>query len=166
MRRLPNVTHSNLLTELCENFSLTDPYRSLYPDRREYTYIPRNDARTNKSRLDFFLVTNLLSDVTTDCIISEGLQNKLFDHKAVCLMLNASVTTETKSERRMPAISNKDLDDDLLEFVVLTSAAETYLQNTDAIVIGNHNKIHLLQTCGSIKNFIRICGPPCHLTLG
>jgi hypothetical protein len=81
-------------------------------------------------------------------------------------MLNASVATGVKSERRMPAISNKDLDDDLLDFVVLTSAAETYLQNTDTIVVGNHNKIHLLETCGSIKNLIRLCGPPCHLILG
>jgi exonuclease III len=104
MRRLPNIMHSNLFAELCENFSLADPYRSLYSDRREYTYIPRNDARTNKSRLGFFLVTDSLAEVTTDCTISEVLQNKLFDHKAVSLMFNASITAGTTSERRMPTI--------------------------------------------------------------
>jgi hypothetical protein len=61
-------------------------------------------------------------------------------------MLNALVVTGVKSERRMPAISNKDLDDDLLDYVVLASAAETYLLNTDAVVVGNHNKMHLLET--------------------
>jgi exonuclease III len=42
----PSSLRSGKVLELCENFHLTDPYRILYPTRRDYTYVPR--AQTNK----------------------------------------------------------------------------------------------------------------------
>jgi exonuclease III len=49
MRAVPNTSHSRRLLQLCQERQLADPYRHLYPDRKEFTYCPRDALRTNKS---------------------------------------------------------------------------------------------------------------------
>jgi exonuclease III len=58
MQRLPNLTHSRKINDLCAEYSLTDPFRFLYPEKLEYSYIPRNILANNKSRLDFFIISD------------------------------------------------------------------------------------------------------------
>jgi hypothetical protein len=96
-----------------------------YLDRKEYSYVPRYNLSQNKSRLDFFLVSDSLLDFTSDCLIHTALQNKLFDHKAVSLFFN-------KTRKKLPeryAISKKELNNDLLVFLVHATVAETYIQH-------------------------------------
>jgi exonuclease III len=88
MARPPNIGHSQKIHEICDTFSLTDPYRHLYPDTREFTYVPRYAGAMNKSRIDFFLISDSICDHVFDCTISSGLQNKLFDHKVISCMFN------------------------------------------------------------------------------
>jgi exonuclease III len=83
MVTLPNTTNSNKLREMCENLDLTEAFRITSPGRREYTYCPRAVGKPNKSRLDFFIVSQGLSPFISKCQISRSLQNKLFDHKAI-----------------------------------------------------------------------------------
>jgi exonuclease III len=85
MAGLPNTKNSELLENMCIEFGLIDPYRALYPDRREYTYIPFGNARLNRSRLDFFIITNDMLEMVHDCVINSSLKCKLFDHKCVTL---------------------------------------------------------------------------------
>ena len=47
MKALPNLSHSRLLKSLTEKFSLLDPYRCYYPDRKDYTFVPRDGTKTN-----------------------------------------------------------------------------------------------------------------------
>jgi exonuclease III len=54
MNRLPNHNNGIKLSELCEIYNLTDPFRFLYPENVEFTYVPRNVTSNNRSRLDFF----------------------------------------------------------------------------------------------------------------
>jgi exonuclease III len=162
MARLPNQANSNRLQNLCERFDLTDPYRHLYPDKREFSYTPRCDGNRNRSPLDFFLVSDAIVDRISDCRIAENLQNKLFDHKAVSLTFNEA----KKSEKILPTISNKELDDDLLEFVVKISIVETYVIHCDAQVINGINRNFVLNTCGIIRRMIRECGPQHELCIG
>jgi exonuclease III len=96
MARIPNLTHSNKICEMLENFNLSDPYRFFYPDRKDYTYIPRFNLSQNKSRLDFFLMSDTLLDDIGDCFIHTGLQNKLFDHKAVTVIFNKTKKNRLK----------------------------------------------------------------------
>jgi hypothetical protein len=56
-----------------------------------------------------------------------------------------------RSERMVPIISNKELDDDLLEYVVKTSIVETYVIHCDAQVINGINRNFVLNTCGIIR---------------
>jgi hypothetical protein len=53
--RRPNQAHSDLLLELCDNLNLSDPFRILYPDVKEYTYVPRGINKKNRSQIDFLL---------------------------------------------------------------------------------------------------------------
>jgi hypothetical protein len=162
MARLPNVNHSTKISEMSNEFSLSDPFRLLYPDRKEYTYVPRFNLSQNRSRLDFFLVSDTILDAISDCKIQDGLQNKLFDHKAVSLVFNKS----RKKQVERYAITKKDLNDDLLGFLVHSTVAETYLHNIQEDRIYGNNKNFLLNTCGTIKNLIRESGPPFELRLG
>jgi len=85
MNNLPNKRHSDLLNSMCDDFDLCEPYRTLYPNRIEHTYIPSDPLKRNRSRIDFFLVSKNLVTKITECSIATGLQNKLFDHKAIYL---------------------------------------------------------------------------------
>jgi exonuclease III len=162
MVRLPNINHSNRIFEICESFNLTDPYRILYPDRQDFTYIPRYNLRQNKSRIDFFLILESLLEVTKNCYVRPTLQNKLFDHLAVTLLLNG--TGKKQVERY--AISTKELNDDLLVFLVHSTVAETYLHDWQGDRINGTDKNFLLNSVGTIKTLIRECGPPFDLRIG
>jgi exonuclease III len=80
MRQPPNVRHSNLLKKFCEEFNLADPYRTKFPFKREYSYQPSDPSKKNRSRLDFFIVSNHLIEGINKCYISATVQNKMFDH--------------------------------------------------------------------------------------
>jgi exonuclease III len=162
MTRPPNITHSKKINEICDQYNLVDPYRLMNPDLQEFTYSPRSIAMKNQSRLDFFLVSETILDSVSSCKIAGSLQNKLFDHKAVTLTLNE----KNSNVISRPTISNKDLKDDLLDFVVQVSAAETYLIHCPLNTIDGRNKHFLLNTCGTIRRLIRDCGPPSELCIG
>jgi exonuclease III len=57
MRNLPSVHRSRLINELCEQHELTDPFRLLHPDTKDYTYVPSGSLRKNRSCIDFFLIS-------------------------------------------------------------------------------------------------------------
>jgi hypothetical protein len=116
----------------------------------------------NKSRIDFFLVSESILESVSSCKISQGLQNKLFHHKAVTTTINGFENTGNLR----PTISNKDLKDDLLDFVVKNTVAETYLQHCNDNVIQGINRNFSLNTCGTIRRLIRECGPPAELCSG
>jgi exonuclease III len=58
MVNIPSKNRSKWLKEMCNVLKLSDPYRHFYPDRLEYTYIPNAVANTNRSRLDFFVISD------------------------------------------------------------------------------------------------------------
>jgi exonuclease III len=42
MANAPNLNHSKLLKKLCDDFELCDPFRTKFPNRLEFTYLPSN----------------------------------------------------------------------------------------------------------------------------
>jgi hypothetical protein len=40
MRAVPSTARTERILQLCEEYELTDPYRTLQPDGRDYTYVP------------------------------------------------------------------------------------------------------------------------------
>jgi exonuclease III len=63
--RVPNRQNSNVLNDWIRDNFLVDPFRTLYPEMREFSYIPfrdrgrdgRADIVYGKTRLDFFLIS-------------------------------------------------------------------------------------------------------------
>jgi hypothetical protein len=102
---------------------LVDPYRHLYPDNREYTYIPFAAGAMNRSRLDFFLISDSICDVLIDCKIPHSLTSSLFDHKQVTVVLKRH--NPYKKQTVNDAILT---DPDLVEIVNIASL-ECYINH-------------------------------------
>ena len=83
MAKLPNIQHSQLLSQLTTKFGLADLYRCYYPKRKDFTFIPKCKQHTNRSRIDFILVSETLIKFSHECDISVSTANCLFDHKSV-----------------------------------------------------------------------------------
>ncbi|MFN9999524.1 MAG: hypothetical protein ACK559_00210, partial [bacterium] len=106
MANAPNLNHSKLLKKLCDDFELCDPFRTKFPNRLEFTYLPRNALKKNRSRIDFFIISCSLYSSVTEIINKSNLQNKLFDHMAVRLSFIPKPKNLTP-----PTISKLILDD-------------------------------------------------------
>ncbi len=83
MRNIPSIRRSERILQLCQDFSLLDPFRVLNPEKTEYTFIPSGINDRNRSRLDFFLISHTLLTNGTKCKVPHGLISTFFDHKNV-----------------------------------------------------------------------------------
>jgi exonuclease III len=110
MAALPNPKNSELLEELCAEFGLVDPYRVLFPFKKDFTYIPFGTVRLNRSRLDFFIMSGNLIKELSDCSIASTVSCKQFDHKSVTLALYAPSLRRTGNA----GLNNSFLDNQLL----------------------------------------------------
>jgi hypothetical protein len=54
MVSIPSRQGSLWLGQLAADTDMTDPYRVLYPIKKEFTYVPNARINLNRSRLDFF----------------------------------------------------------------------------------------------------------------
>jgi exonuclease III len=152
----PNLRHSHLLNEMMNDLDLVDPFRALYPEKVDYSYIPRIATNINRSRIDFFIISNEFIEKINDCIILPGLQNNLFDHKAVVLSITKSKAKKSKFGQR---IDNSMLSDDLIDYVVKTAIFDTYLVHADRHRNDFIRVTASLNIVGRAKLLIRRCGP-------
>jgi hypothetical protein len=123
MVEIPSRRRTRWLGNLCTPLGMSDPYRHFYPERREFTYVPNAAANQNRSRLDFFLVTQDILLLSRNCMISHHLDNLLFDHKSVRL----SFRTNKNSNRQV--IKDTILKDKDLPYIVRCQVAEHYIHH-------------------------------------
>ncbi len=120
MNSIPSKRRSEKLNAIARSLSLTDPYRYLYPIRREYTFIPNIIGNRNRSRLDFFLVSeNIIHDCKT-VSIPHNLASKTFDHK------NVEICFQHGSKKPNQTIKDTILKDPLLEVTMRAHAFDCY----------------------------------------
>jgi hypothetical protein len=150
MNSIPNKRHSDLLKNLCEELELFEPYR--YPNFSEYTYIPSDPLKKNRSRIDFFLASKTLAKQITDCSISNCLQNKLFDHKSVNLSFKKNPKPIT-----IPSVSKGILRDPETDLVVGLAVVDTYIIYSTSIA--EEEKLQLRIDCGQAWRLLREAGP-------
>jgi len=127
MAGFPNRIHAGMLAEIAENFELSDPFRILNPTKLDYTYIPFGNTRQNRSRLDFFVVSNNLLNSVKSCRSSDSLLTKMFDHKSVSLFLGKIDNPVILP----PHLKNTDLDHPLLVSSVTVAAYKTTILALD-----------------------------------
>jgi exonuclease III len=110
--RVPNRQNSNVINGWIGQNFLIDPFRALYPEAREYSYIPFRsrggrdgvNGDYGKTRLDFFLIsTEILGAV--DNVIYEDRIGSDFDHKEVKMVIGK------KKENSKIVIKDTTLED-------------------------------------------------------
>jgi hypothetical protein len=152
MRNPPNLRHSLLLKKLCEDLEMSDPYRVKFPNRKEFTYRPSVILKTNRSRIDFFITSNYLTEQIRKCFISNSLLNKLFDHRATHICFKKQVTGI-----RTPTISREILKDPDIDLVVKISIYETYAHHSN--IITEPVRLETLLSLGTARRDLRESGP-------
>ena len=148
---IPNHRHSILINDLCRTFNLIDPYRLLWPNRKDFSYVTRNHHRKNRSQIDFFLISNTMENLIQKCNIDPCAPNSSFDHKAVTL----SFKKQPRKGTRCPQISHSTLTDPITALIAKISTIETYVQHMD-----NNNIFNLAETTGRARRLLRKAGPP------
>jgi exonuclease III len=122
MNNPPSIYRSGQLAAICEDFSLTDPFRVLHYRSRDYTFVPRHGGR-NRSRIDFFLISEGLIAICNKCTIAPSLDTILFDHKHIKLDFGVSLG------RSRHFIKPNIFSHSRFKAVVSAAAVETYLQH-------------------------------------
>jgi len=121
MRSIPSLRRSQKVHELCVDLDLVEPFRIVHPNKKEYTFIPSGLNDNNRSRLDYFLISTVLLNPSTQVTIPNSLNTTLFDHKSVTLTL---------SRRKLPnknIIKDTILNNVDLEHHVQAAVYECYL---------------------------------------
>jgi len=120
MQGPPSIFRSEGIADLCTTYSLSDPFRILHPDMRDFTFRPKT-RQVNRSRLDYFLISDTLIDCLSSCEINLALATELFDHKSVRLDLNKIEFVPNRS------INLTTLTHPRLKETILAAAADCYL---------------------------------------
>jgi exonuclease III len=126
MQNIPSRERSEHVKRIADKYNLTDPYRFLNPNKREYTYIPNAVNNRNRSRLDYFLINQTMLPDINGTNIEVGRLTKLFDHR--CITLN---TGKTRAPIDRNKISDNIIDNPAVELLVKLTVKETYLNNAD-----------------------------------
>jgi exonuclease III len=124
MAGLPNAKYSEYLENMANEFSLGDPFRILYPEKRDFTYSPFGNVQLNRSRLDFYVMSANLVPHLTECFISAVPKCKLFDHKNVTLYLFQQTP---KIFFKQDVISNTFLKEHALKYSVEIASRRAHL---------------------------------------
>jgi exonuclease III len=152
MTNPPNLRHSKLLKSLCDDLLLADLYRCKYPNRLEYTYIPSAVNKKNRSRLDFFIVSQSILEEIKHCSIKPTTQNKLFDHKAVSIDMRRKEKIIS-----VPAVARFILKDPKHDILISLTVIEYYVIHT--LQMTAHEKDPVLGIIGTAKSDFRKIGP-------
>ena len=119
MKNPPSITRSLELGGVCLAGGLSDPFRALHPTLRDFSYRP-SDKGSNRSRIDFFLISDPLIDCVSSCNISTELLTELFDHNCVKLCLNKT------NIRTNVNVNNLTLLNPLSEYIIAGAVFDTY----------------------------------------
>jgi hypothetical protein len=140
MNNIPSSFRSNKLCEICANHNLRDPYRALYPNKKDYTFVSSAQNSLNRSRIELFLVKFPLVEHVKNCTISHGLLSCHFDHKCI------NLTFKKKNGIKNYLVKTNILKEDEVNWQVSSSVLETCIQH--AIVNINYSELqknkHLL----------------------
>lgn len=123
MQNIPSLRRSTKIHEICKEFNLIEPFRTKYPNKRKYTFVPSGNNEMNRSRLDFFLISMVLYNQDTVSTIPHSLTSTLFDHKPVTLQL------KRKKVIRRDIIKDTILNNVDLDAHVKSAVYECYLQH-------------------------------------
>jgi len=142
MVNIPSRRRSLKLREIAEELNLQCPYRVLYPNKKEYTFIPSSENMQNRSRIDFFFTSDGVTEYVSRCEIPHCLKSNVFDHKEIRLDIG------TPKKRYNQSIVNAILSEPDLDISVKLGVFECYL--THSIVGGDFTDEHRIEILSKI----------------
>jgi hypothetical protein len=150
MAAIPSRQRTLACNRMSENLNLVDAYRVLYPNNREFTYIPNAAVNINRWRIDFFLISESLAVQKFDAGISCGLVSKSFDHKQITLEFG------TVTPKNFNKIDDRLTNNAETDIMVRSTVFESYLVHTDDEAFHRYRKNELMIDIGRINNLMRI----------
>jgi hypothetical protein len=137
---IPSINRSNWLNTLCRSRKLVDPFRTLHPYKKEFTYVPFAQDSTIRSQLDFFLISDSLITKIVDCRIPNHLSSTLFDHKPVTL------TFKRTNPYKKQTINDTILSDPDIDYIVLSATLDTYATHIVPDLVFDDRQLDLVKT--------------------
>jgi exonuclease III len=155
MNAIPSRFRSDKFNQIATKFNLTDPYRFQHPNKIEFTYVPNARANTNRSRLDFFLVTESLCGQNLDCWISNTILTTAFDHKLIGLTWKNSGGKKNTDKN---VIKDQILKNPAVSVLMRCVVMECHLVHSDPESVPAYLKNELLENLGVIFHKIKLKG--------
>ena len=109
---------------MCADLSVLDPTRVLYPNSRLYTYSSFGNLCSNRSHLDFFVISESLLPALLECKPALVPTINLFDHSPVVLRLGQADPHGIKPPAKL---RNSNLENLYLRHSVLLAAYNCYV---------------------------------------
>jgi len=151
MRNIPSLMRTEHLLSICDSLNLTDPYRCLFPDKIEFTYVPNELLAQNRSRIDFFLVSTDLIPKISKCDISDTVVGRIFDHK----MISLSTKKCNRKSGRHTVIKNEILRNPETVNKVRVTVTEFYYLHVNRDTVPGYEIANILEQCGRIHYRIK-----------
>jgi hypothetical protein len=123
MVSIPSKRRSQKIAAIASSLNLVDPYRFFNPEKRDFTFIPNILNNRNRSRLDFFLISDNLIKDCKNSTIPHALSSKLLDHKQISMCFKSSKKIHPQK------INDVILKDPTIEPILLIHAFDTYLNH-------------------------------------
>ncbi len=120
MQNIPSKQRSEKIVQMARNLSITDPFRFLFPQKKDFTFVPNIAANKNRSRIDFFLISENIIGECKNVKIPHNLSSKTFDHKPVEMVFSHFHCKNTQ------VIKDTILKDPLLSSVMKIHAIDCY----------------------------------------
>jgi len=143
MRSIPSATRTLWLNDLMARFNMIDIFRHRNGDVRDYTYVPFGSVRKNRSRIDYFLVSDSLIGHVSDCSIMQHNLGKMFDHRPIFLALG------TVKKKGRTVLNNRILNHPLLFRTCKLAAYEAILNHIS--ITGAISEHMFLNTCTELE---------------
>ena len=159
MRAIPSQERSVWLSDMMNRCNLIDPFRYLNPTLTDFSYFPYGTVRKNRSRIDFFLVTESLASCIKSCDIAHGICKRYFDHKSIKLQLGH---VRKKGKK---AVNNRIVFNPLFRFFVILAMYESYIEHTVYVRHGVLDAVlsnlctSLDSTANQISRLMTYCDP-------
>lgn len=145
MREIPSKRRTDWFASFLKKTNMIEPFRILNPLAKEFTYVPNDVRRENRSRLDFFAVAETLVPVIGAVKISDSVVTGFFDHKSVSMTIG-----KPKKYGKKSILKNEILKCPEITNRVKATIMEVYFQHVNRDTIPGHTITNWLEQLGLI----------------
>ena len=147
-KHVNNPKARSTVLSMMSNLSLSDIYRQLHPTCQRYTWRKRNPLK--QARLDFFLITDTMSDLVKTCDIKAGYRS---DHSIITMDIVLSKFNQGKGTWKFNNsllqnqdylnLVNKIIQEELLKYAIPVYSLQYIEENPDSISLTLDDELFL-----------------------